>query len=106
MADDTFRWLVTFASPYHLAWFLLSAAGVAAALGIDAAFRLSGKAHAWALLGHAVVAIEAIIHEMIGAESAVFSVHCIWFNALMAFLHWRLLVRAATRADGANDNDP
>lgn len=104
MPDDALSLLFSFASPYHLAWFAMSMTALLAVTILDRALRLAGKAHLYALFAHVVVAIEAVIHEMIGHESMVFSVHCIWFNALMAVTHWILLARASVRTE--NDEDP
>lgn len=90
MIDDAVSWLITFSSPYHLAWFLLSMFLLLLALTIR---PWRGTLHGYVIIFHGVVAIEATITTILGIESRVFSMHCIWFNLLMAFAHWRLLVR-------------
>ena len=96
MIEDAVTWLVTFSTPYHLAWFLLSMFGVLAAL-LSGARRCD--VHGWLLVGHCIVVIEAVIMTTLDIRTQVFSVHCIWFNALMAFGHWRLLLRAQRSED-------
>lgn len=86
--EDALRWLVTFSSPYHLFWFMLSTGWLAVTLG----WRRPWQAK-YALIGHAVTAVDAALAILFGVGGPVYSVHCIWFNGLMAVLHWRLLER-------------
>ena len=86
--SDAIRWLFTFSSPYHLAWFLLSMTVLLASL---ASAHFFGKRwFHYACIFHALVVVETALTLAFGDGGEVFSVHCIWFNGLMAALHWRL----------------
>jgi hypothetical protein len=114
---DEFISLVTFASPYHQAWFvgsmfLLLASCSAVKLGYRQRFD-------WLCLMHAVVVIEAILWVCLRpGENKVFSFHCIWFNLLMAGIYFLLIggrevaeqiaaaeAEAAEQAAEPDDND-
>jgi len=112
---DEFISLVTFASPYHQAWFigsmfLLFMGCAAVRMGFRQRFD-------WLCLLHAVVAIEAILWVLLRpAENKVFSFHCIWFNLLMAGIYFLLIgsrevadqlaaAEAERQATGPNDDN-
>jgi hypothetical protein len=90
---DAIRSFFSFSSPYHLVWFCISMTWLAVAL----TFPRTVWPRAYGCVGHAVTTIDAILHVLTAGNGPVYSVHCIWFNALMAFAHWQLLKRAATR---------
>jgi len=87
---DTLIELVTFNSGFHQAWFigsmlLLFASCARAWLGRSQIFS-------WLCLGHCAVAVEAVLMTLFRpGENEVFSVHCIWFNLLMAGAYFLLL---------------
>lgn len=90
---EVIRWLFTFSSPFHLIWFLLSMTWLVVAL--------TGPRTLWPRLygciGHSVVAMNAGAHLWLVGGGPVYSVHCIWFNALMGVIYWSLIKRAAMR---------
>ena len=88
MVEHTVGWLTTFSSPYHLTWFLLSMA--AFVICILASYYGRRWFH-YGFLGHAVVVVETVLTLAFAEPGPVFSVHCIWFNALMALLYWKLI---------------
>jgi hypothetical protein len=94
--EDALAWLVTFSSPYHLAWFLLSTFVLALTLAVGRTER----PHVMACVGHGFTVINAAIHVMLEGDGPVYSVHCLWFNALMAYVHWRLAARRVARKEG------
>ncbi|MFA6603933.1 MAG: hypothetical protein WCT10_03800 [Patescibacteria group bacterium] len=87
--------LVTFTSLAHQIWFvgsmlLLLIFCSAVLLGFNQQF------HFLAIL-HAIVAVEAIFSRLFRPEDTeVFSVHCIWFNLLMAIVYIFLTDSAGT----------
>ncbi len=87
MTAAALHWLTTFASPYHLAWFILSMSWVLVALGTLP--RVWPRTYG--CLFHALVAFEALLNVVLSGDGPVFSVHCIWFNGLMAVIYWAWL---------------
>lgn len=85
-----------FSSPYHLAWFLLS---MIALVAMVLASRYGRRWFHWGCLFHALVAVEAVLNLVFMEPGPVFSVHCIWFNGLMALLHWKLIGTTAAPDD-------
>ncbi len=82
--------LVTFNSVFHQVWFIISML----LLFASCARVWLGKSQIfpWLCLGHAIVAFEAICMTLFRpGENEVFSVHCIWFNGLMAAVYFLLL---------------
>jgi hypothetical protein len=94
---DVLDWLFTFSSPYHAAWFLISMIGLVIPL---LARPIAKTWHLYALIFHVVVVIEAVIYLAMDIGGQVFSVHCIWFNLLVSYGHWRLLVSRLRQKDG------
>ncbi len=79
-----------FNSGFHQAWFI----GSMLLLFASCARAWLGKSQifSWLCLGHAIVAFEAICMTLFRpGENEVFSVHCIWFNGLMAAIYFLLL---------------
>lgn len=102
MTGNALHWLFTFASPYHAIWFAISMAGLIVAIF---AGKYRTDAHVWAVLFHVTVVIEAAIMVwLVRYKGPVYSINCVWFNALMAFIHWRLLRRCVRRQE--RDPDP
>ena len=77
-----------FSSPYHFAWFLLSVAGLVVTI---LASYYGRRWFVYGCLAHAIVVIETILVLTLGDGGQVYSVHCIWFNGLMALLYWKLI---------------
>jgi len=87
---DTIIDLVTFNSVFHQIWFI----GSMLLLFASCARVWLGKSHIfpWLCLGHAVVAFEALLMTLFRpGENEVFSIHCIWFNLLLAGVYYLLL---------------
>ena len=87
---DAIIGFLTFNSGFHLAWFV----GSMLLLFASCARVWLGKSHIfpWLCLGHAIVAFESICMTLFRpGENEVFSVHCIWFNGLMAVVYFLLL---------------
>jgi len=86
---DALIWLVTFSSPYHQAWFLMSMfILIASCLSV----KLGCRRHLpWVALFHGIVAFEALLWITLRpGENQVYSVHCIWFNGLMFAVYYFL----------------
>ena len=97
---DEFISLVTFESPLHQIWFVVSMGFL---LVSCLAVRLGGYRQKFQYLSvlHSVVAVEAILMTLFRPEQReVFSVHCIWFNLLMAGIYFFL-----TDSPGAKQPD-
>jgi len=94
-----------FASPWHAAWFLFSLVMLAAFITMGLFGR---NLFLIGVLIHGLIAIQALLTLTVGqADGEIISIHCVWFNAVMAFIHWRLLT-AATRdkeRDGSGDDE-
>lgn len=88
------RELISPSSPFHLAWFVCSVVMLGISI-VAAVMRFRAPAKYFCFF-HVAVAIEVPFVLLFGYDGPVFSVHCIWFNALMAFIHWQILTR--TRA--------
>jgi hypothetical protein len=87
---DTLIGLATFSSTFHQAWFI----GSLTVLLLSCLGAWLGQRHIfhWLCLGHAVIAFEAVCETLFrSGENEAFSVHCIWFNALMAVVYFLLL---------------
>lgn len=78
------RWLFTFSSPYHFFWFVVSMTWLAVTL------VLAGRRWPaiYGSIGHAVTVIDTAIALVYLGPSPVYSVHCLWFNGLLALAHW------------------
>lgn len=87
------RELLSFSSPYHLAWFLLSMIALVACI---LASYYGRRWFVYGFLGHAIVVVETVLVLAFGDGGQVYSVHCIWFNGLLALLYWKLI---GTNAD-------
>jgi hypothetical protein len=88
--------LITFESPLHQAWFL----GSMFLLLLSCSAVVMGYRQKFQYLSvlHAIVAIEAILMFIFRpGENEVFSVHCIWFNFLMATAYFFLTDSAGTK---------
>jgi len=82
--------LATFSSPYHQAWFIGSMLLLLlSCLAVQFGFRQKFQ---WLAVLHAVVAVEAALWITLrpGESQEVYSVHCIWFNLLLATVHYFL----------------
>ena len=91
---DTIRSLFSLSSPYHLYWFVCSMAMLG--VSIVAAARGSRALIGYFCFFHAMVTIEVpFVLFFFNYNGPVFSVHCIWFNALVALIHFALF-RVAT----------
>jgi hypothetical protein len=77
-----------FSSPYHFAWFLLS---MTVLVVMVLASYYGRRWFMYGFLGHAIVVIETVLVLAFGDGGQVYSVHCIWFNGLMALLYWKLI---------------
>lgn len=91
--SEAARWLVTFSSPYHLAWFLLSMTALVICI---LASYYGRRWFVYGFLGHSIVVVETVLTLAFAEPGPVFSVHCIWFNGLLALLYWKLI---GTNAD-------
>lgn len=88
--------LVTFSSPVHQAWFLISM--FLLLLSCSAVVMGYGQKFQYLSVLHAIVAFEAVLmHLFRPEESEPFSVHCIWFNFLMAVIYFFLTDSEGTK---------
>jgi hypothetical protein len=95
---EAIRWLFTFSSPYHLFWFLLSMTWLVATLTL----RNQRWMPLYGSMGHMVTVIDAVIMLTVVGPSQVYSIHCVWFNALMALAHYFILEARALRDDNGS----
>lgn len=95
---EAVRWLFTFSSPYHLFWFLLSMTWLVVTLSL----RGRRWPATYGCIGHAVTVIDAALALAMDVGGPVYSVHCIWFNALMALAHWGIVEYRAIRDDNGS----
>ena len=77
-----------FSSPYHMAWFLLSVTGLVVTI---LASYYGRRWFVYGCIAHAIVVVETVLNLLFMEPGPVFSVHCIWFNGLMALLYWHLV---------------
>lgn len=89
-----------FSSPYHMAWFLLS---MIVLVALILASYYGKRWFHWGFLLHGLVTVETVLVLLFDDGGQVFSVHCIWFNGLLALLYWKLI---GTNVDIDNENGP
>jgi len=88
--------LVTFESPIHQVWFL----GSMFLLLLSCSAVVMGFRQKFQYLSvlHGIVAIEAVLMFIFRpGENEAFSVHCIWFNFLMAVVYFFLTDSEGTK---------